>query len=87
MDLTDIDNWDTAALDVLVAELNGRFTSVIDADAMLRKVAATPGWKGEGATAAGGSFRSVSISLNDEGQLPWARRRSWPDRRVSPSAS
>ncbi|MGK9270671.1 alpha/beta hydrolase family protein [Williamsia muralis] len=66
MDLTDIDNWDTAALDVLVAELNGRFTSVIDADAMLRKVAATPGWKGEGATAAGGSFRSVSTSLNDE---------------------
>ena len=66
MNLTDIDNWDTASLDALVAELNGRFASVVDAEAMLRKVAATPGWKGEGATAAGGSFRSLSTSLNDE---------------------
>jgi hypothetical protein len=59
VNLTDIDNWDTAALDALVAELNGRFASVTEADAMLRKVAATPGWKGSGSLAAAGTFRSV----------------------------
>jgi hypothetical protein len=66
VNLTDIDNWDTAALDSLVAELNGRFTSLTDATTMLGKVAATPGWKGDGSTAARATFTSVSDSMNDE---------------------
>lgn len=66
MDLTDIDDWNTGALDSLVSELTRKFTSITEANRMLTTIGTSPGWLGNGATAAKESFTSVSSSMNDE---------------------